>query len=211
MNVDRSGAIQLTHSSMGIFVDAIAASWNHVSFSWHPYLWTVLFLETFFDSLLSKPHSFAMAFAWQHFSCFLSFLTLIWRPLSLTVFPLTPSALTFFWHFLPCKQNSSCVLRLARSGYCTTKTVQSKYLPGPLRTAKCAKSTSQSPVNPHEVSVKNPRSKFHAGQRIKLQPQWKLINGRSPLIRGKEGLHLYYYNLLHTDIRWLHSPYVSNI
>ena len=81
----------------------------NVSFSWHPYLWASLFLETFY-SLLSTSYSLDTVFAWHHFSCFLLFHTFILRPLSVKIVSFDTfcleavfhSHICFFWHFRTC-------------------------------------------------------------------------------------------------------------
>ena len=64
-----------------------------VSFSWHPYLWASLFLETFFcwHSLLSTSHSLDTVFVFLVSCCFR---LLFWDLFLLKMFDLTPSVLT---------------------------------------------------------------------------------------------------------------------
>ena len=167
-------------SSWSLESDLISAAFRW-RLSWHPSLWASLFLETFFSwhSLLSTSHTLDTVFAWHHFSCF---------PLLHFYFETSLCQNCFLWHllswhllcleavvhshiFVPCEQNSSCVIQdlhkvlpvprnlskeFSRTIYLVLQSLHkvlpsttsyykacTKYFPVLLRTTKLAPSTSQ--------------------------------------------------------------------
>ena len=176
--VDSSEATDLAHTSL-----LTSFFWCHhcllklmsfqplsvdVSFSWYPYLWASLFLETFFcwHSLLSTSHSLDRVFAWHHFLVSCCFTLLFWDQIvsfdtlcldiSFVLSPFFILTSLSFDIFVPCEHNLSCGLQdlhkalpvpqsLPKVFPSTTSYYKActKYFPARLRTTKLAQSTPQ--------------------------------------------------------------------